>query len=136
MSGLFLLKPWQSLPPVTSRLIFFRDLQITLGHRGGMFRVKTFDAVHPGVHEAGNDFVRAVQTRMRHHREAARLMNQFHAFERGHLGFRHPRGPAFFQKPLERLVEICDESGLHQRARDVRASGRFAIRQRENRFRL
>ena len=48
MSGLPLLKPWQSEPPVTSRLIFVGDFQIMLGHRGGMLGVKTFNAVEPG----------------------------------------------------------------------------------------
>ena len=103
---------------------------------GGMFRVKTFDAIQPGGDERGNDFVRAVQARMRHHREAAGLMNQFNAFERGHLGLGHPRGPAFFQEPLERFVEVADQSVLHQRAGDVRPAGRFAIGQRENGFGL
>ena len=30
-------------------MIFVGDLQITLGHRGGMLGVKTFDAVQAGL---------------------------------------------------------------------------------------
>ena len=136
MSGLPLLKPWQSEPPVTSRLNLLGDFQIALRHRGRVFRVKTFDAVQPGVHERGDDVVGAVQTGMRHHREAAGLMNQFDAFQRGHLGFGHPGRAALFEKTLEGLVERSAKPGLHQRARDVRAPGRFAVGQRENGFHL
>ena len=36
------------------------DLQITFAHHGGMFRVKTFDAIHARIHERGNDLIRAI----------------------------------------------------------------------------
>ena len=94
--------------------------------------MKTFDAVQSGVHETGDDFVRAVQSGMRHDREAAGLMNQFDGFERGHLGLGHPRGPVFLQKPLEGLVEAAAQSGLHQRAGDVRPARGLAIGQRKD----
>ena len=69
---------------------FIRHLQIMFGHHGGMFGVKTFDAIQPGGHQIGDDVIRAVQAGMRHHREAAGLMNQRHGFERGNLGLGHP----------------------------------------------
>ena len=136
MSGLPLLKPWQSEPPVTSRLNLSGDFQVALGHRGGVLGVKTFDAVQPGVHERRNDFVRAVQAGMRHHRQPAGLVNQLDALQGGHLGLGHPGGPVLFEKSLERLVQIFDQTGFHQRAGDVRAAGRFAVGQRKNGFRL
>ena len=42
---------------------FVGDFQITLGRRGRVFGVETFDAVQPGVHQHGNDVVGAVQVR-------------------------------------------------------------------------
>ena len=116
------------------QIVFFRDFQIPLAHHGGMFGVKTFNAVQPGLHERGNDFVGAVQTGMRHDGEAAGLMDQFHAFQRGHLGLGHPRRAVFFEKTRERLVQIFDQAGLHQRARHVRAAGRFAVGQHKDGF--
>ena len=112
------------------------DFQVTLGQRGGMLGVKTFDAVQPGVHERRNDFVRAVQSGMRHDGEAAGLVNQFDALQRGHLGLGHPGGPVLFEKPLERLVQVLDQAGLHQRAGHVRPAGRLAVGQRKDRFHL
>ena len=73
---------------------------------GGMLGVKTFDAVQPGRHQIGDDFVGAVQSRMRHDGETAGLVDQFDRFERGHLGLGHPGGAAFFKKPLEGFVQV------------------------------
>ena len=101
---------------------FVGNFQIALGGGGRMLGMKTFDAVQPGVHERGNDFIRAVQTGMRHHREAAGLVNQFDAFQRGHLGLGHPRRTVSFEKTRERLIGRFAKPGLYQRARDVRAA--------------
>ena len=49
MSGLPLLMPWQSEPPVTSRSMLVGDLEIVLGRGGGMLGVKAFDAVQAGL---------------------------------------------------------------------------------------
>ena len=54
-----------------------RDLQVMLGDRGGMFRVKTFDSVQTRLDQLGNDLIASVQPRMRHDREATGLVNQF-----------------------------------------------------------
>ena len=124
MSGLPLLKPWQSEPPVTSRWIFISDLQVTFGRRGRMFRVKTFDAVQPGFDQsAGMTSSVRFKPGCAMTASAAGLMDQFNGFERGHFGLGHPRRPVLFQKTLEGFVQIRDQSGLHQRAGDVRASG-------------
>ena len=71
---------------------------------------------------------------MRHHRQAARLVNQLDGIRRGHLEFRHPRGPVLLEKPLEGLVQARAKPRLDQRARDVRPARRPAVRQRKHRL--
>ena len=102
---------------------FIRDPQVTLGHGGGMFRVKTFNAVKPGIHQRRDDVIRPVQAGMRHHGQTARLMDQVNAFARGHFCLWHPCGPTFFEKTFEGLVEVPGEAFLHEGARYVRPAG-------------
>ena len=69
---------------------------------------------------------------MRHYRKAPGLMDQFDGFQRGHLGLGHPGGAVFLQEPLEGFIQRAAMSAAHQRASDMRTTGRAAIRQRED----
>src|ERR1700734_3356904 len=59
------------------QMIFVRDLEVALGHGGGMLGVETFDAVQTGINQGGNDVVRAVQPRMSHDGQSPGLMDEF-----------------------------------------------------------
>ena len=55
--------------------VVFRDLQVPAGKAGGMLGMETFNPVQTRRHQVGNDFIRPVQSRMRHDSEAAGLVD-------------------------------------------------------------
>src|ERR1041385_4565940 len=101
--------------------------EVALAGGGGVFGMKTFQAIDPGPDEGGNDFIGAIQSRMSHHGEAARLVDQFDGLECGDLEFRDPGRPALLQEALERLIQCGAKAAHHQGATDMRAAGRTAV---------
>src|SRR5260221_358228 len=122
--------------PRDEQSVSLGDLQVMLGHGRRMLGVETFQTIHAGIDHFGNDLIRPVQTRVGHHRQSARLMNQVHGLEPGNFELGHPGRLALLQEPLEGLVQVRAESLLDKRARHMRPPPSAAIRQGKNRFGL
>ena len=104
-----------------------RQTDVVLADGRCVLGVKTLQAVQPCADQGGDDFIGAIQTRMSHHREAIRLMNQFDRLQRGHLELGHPGRTGLFQEPFESFVQVCAKAAHHERARHVRATRGTAV---------
>ena len=56
---------------------------------------------------ARDQFIGPRQSRMRHHSQTARLMNQFDCLLRGHFELWHPGWFAFFEEALKSFIDAA-----------------------------
>src|ERR1051326_5142107 len=94
--------------------------------------MKTLDPVEPGFDYLRNDFIGAIQSRVRQHGQPAGIVDQFNAIVSRNFEFRNPGWRIFFEEALESFINCAAQAGFDKGPGHMGPPWGMAFGQRKN----